>query len=98
MSFFFRRYEDYLTAVRAFRRECLRASLPSRDSSWVKAAKAEDGSQPSRQSSRVAPGQGLTNHLVDCKLDYLCTTSSYVFEWLTEVCMRGDGDKKDQLL
>jgi hypothetical protein len=44
---------------------CLRASLPSLDSSWVKAAKAEDGSQPSRQSSRMAPGQGLANHLVD---------------------------------
>jgi hypothetical protein len=44
-------------------RVCLRASLPSLDSSWVKAAKAEDGSQPSRQSSRIAPGQGLTNHL-----------------------------------
>lgn len=37
--------------------------LPSLDSSWVKAAKAEDGSQPSRQSNRMAAGQGLTNNL-----------------------------------
>jgi hypothetical protein len=44
------------------RRGCLRASLPSLDSSWVKAARAETGSQPSRQSSRIAPGQGLTNN------------------------------------
>lgn len=37
--------------------------LPSLGSFWVKAAKAEDGSQPSRQSNRTAAGQGLTNDL-----------------------------------
>jgi len=64
------------------RRECSRASLPSLDSSWVKAAKAEDGSQPSRQSCRVASGQGLASYHADSNL-WLNTLSVYLFEQLT---------------
>ena len=62
--------------------KCSRASLPSLDSSWVKAAKAEDGSQPSRQSCRVAHGQGLANYRADSNL-WLNTMSVYLFIQLT---------------